>query len=284
MKTLLVVVVVAGLAVSVRAASTTIDSVNHYAYGANAGWLDWRGDAANGAVIGEYVCSGYIYAANTGWINLGSGSPPGGIYCSNTAAADWGVNQDGLGNLRGYAYGANVGWLTFENLGAPRFDLVTGAFSGYVWSANCGWISLSNTFAHVQTDVIRQGPLAPDGLPIPWLLAQFGTTNVDASADPDHDGVTTHDEYYAGTDPNNPGDLLAITNYTQNAAGYNTLWWRAVPSRCYYVQRTTVLGDPAYPFTDWIINWTPGWHATGFFDVTGTNVFYRIRPFRPLMP
>src|SRR2546423_15704521 len=57
-------------------ALTTIDATNQYAYGANIGWMDWRGDTNNGAVIGEYGCSGYIYAANVGWINLGSGSAP----------------------------------------------------------------------------------------------------------------------------------------------------------------------------------------------------------------
>src|SRR5882672_2580111 len=55
-------------------AATTIDAAHQYAYGANLGWMDWRGDTANGAIIGEYVCSGYIYSANTGWINLGSGA------------------------------------------------------------------------------------------------------------------------------------------------------------------------------------------------------------------
>ena len=56
-------------------AATTINAVNKYAYGANIGWTDWRGDTNHGAVLGEYVCSGYIYSANCGWINLGSGAP-----------------------------------------------------------------------------------------------------------------------------------------------------------------------------------------------------------------
>jgi hypothetical protein len=125
-------------------AGTTIDPVNKYAYGANISWMDWSGgtgQTANGAVIGEYVCSGYIYSANVGWINLGSGSPTNGIYYQNLSANDFGVNQDGLGNLRGYAYGANIGWINFETTGAPKVNLVTGKMSGYVWSANCGWIS-----------------------------------------------------------------------------------------------------------------------------------------------
>ena len=104
--------------------------------------------------------------------------------------------------MRGYAYGANIGWINFESTGAPKVDLATGNLSGYAYSANCGWISLSNATAHVQTDTIQQGPLAPNGLPIAWLLTNFGTTNVSASADPDGDGMSNQAEYLAGTNPN----------------------------------------------------------------------------------
>src|ERR1041385_4588458 len=105
-------------------AATTINTANKYSYSANIGWIDWRGDTNNGAVIGEYVCSGYIYSANVGWINLGSGSPTNGIQYMNLGVGDFGLNQDGLGNLRGYAYGANIGWINFENVGAPKVDLL----------------------------------------------------------------------------------------------------------------------------------------------------------------
>src|SRR5207248_9525037 len=94
--------------------ASTINSINRYAYGANIGWMDWRGDTNNGAVIGEYVCSGYLYAANVGWINLGGGAPTNGIQYRNLSANDFGVNQDGLGNLRVYAYGANIRRINFE--------------------------------------------------------------------------------------------------------------------------------------------------------------------------
>jgi hypothetical protein len=140
----------------VRAAST-IDTVNRYGYDANVGWMDGYADGASGAVIGQYVCSGCLYAANVGWVNLGSGSPTNGIQYQNLSANDFGVNQDGLGNLRGYAWGANIGWINFENTGAPKVDLRTGKFSGSAWSANCGWLSLSNAAAYVQTDTISPG-------------------------------------------------------------------------------------------------------------------------------
>jgi hypothetical protein len=139
--------------------ATTIDAANPYAYGANLGWMNWRGDVANGAVIGEYVCAGYVWAADVGWLSLGSGSPANGIQYQNGSASDYGVNRDDLGNLRGYAWGANIGWVNFEGTGAPKVDLVTGRSIGYAWSANCGWISLSNAVAFVQTDH-RNGALA----------------------------------------------------------------------------------------------------------------------------
>ena len=264
-------------------AATTIDATNKYAWGANLGWMDCRGDTNNGAVIGEYVCSGYLYAANAGWINLGNGSPPGGIYYTNTTADNWGVNQDGQGNLRGYAWGANIGWINFESTGAPKVNLLTGVLSGYVWSANCGWISLSNALACVQTDTIQPGALAPNGLPIAWLLANFGTTNVDANADPDHDGMSNGQEYLAGTDPNNGSDYLHVTAITHGVYGptYTTLLWTSEPNRFYVVQQANALGG--LPFADRFVLPFAGANNVGFDDYQ-TNSFYRIRVFRPLMP
>jgi hypothetical protein len=137
-------------------AATSINAVNHYAYGANLGWVDWRGDTSNGAIIGATFCSGYIYSANVGWINLGSGAPTNGVQYQNLSADDFGVNVDTLGNLNGLAYGANIGWIAFEGNGAPKVDFGSGNLSGYAWGANVGWISLSNAVAFVQT-----APLAP---------------------------------------------------------------------------------------------------------------------------
>lgn len=137
----------------VASAATTIDAANKYAYGANLGWLDWRGDVTNGAVAGLQVCSGNIYSANVGWIALGDGSPVNGSAYLNNSAADFGVNRDAAGNLRGFAWGANIGWIAFETNGSPKMDLLTGNFSGFAYSANCGWISLSNATAFVQSTV-----------------------------------------------------------------------------------------------------------------------------------
>ncbi len=64
-------------------AQSTINATNKFAYAANLGWVNARGDTTNGVVIGEYVCSGFAYAANVGWINFGSGVAANGIYYSN---------------------------------------------------------------------------------------------------------------------------------------------------------------------------------------------------------
>ena len=286
MKTKILTTAVSALCVAssifVVRAATTIDPANKYAYGANIGWMDWRGDTNNGAVIGEYVCSGYVYAANVGWINLGSGAPTNGIYYQNFDASDFGVNQDGLGNLRGYAYGANIGWINFENIGAPAVDLATGRFTGYAYSANCGWISLSNAAAFVQTDTIQQGALAPDGLPIAWLLQNFGTTNVNANADPDGDGMSNLEEYLAGTNPNDSNSVLRITYIARDPLHNTTLNWLSVSTRAYAVQSNTPLSSS--PWVDVNVLGLGANSLTFFDNSTNGTDFYRVRAFRPLGP
>jgi hypothetical protein len=269
-------------------AAATIDPVNRYAYGANIGWMDWVADTNNGAVMGEYTCSGYIYSGNLGWINLGSGSPADGIYYQNLAANDFGVNNDGLGNLSGYAWGANIGWITFEQTyGRPKVNLLTGQLTGYVWSANCGWISLSSAVAYVQTDTLYPGPLAPDGLPIPWLLSNFGTTNIAANADPTGKGMTIGQDYLAGTDPNNVNSLLRITaeSFTGGGTGAS-LTWNSEPTRLYYIQK-----NPDLTTTTWtdsglgLILPSGGVSTTSSFtDMNLPARFYRVQAVLPLSP
>ena len=270
-------------------AATTIDPFNKYAYGANLGWMDWSGGSgqtATGVVIGAYVCSGYIYSANVGWINLGSGSPANGIQYQNNSATDFGVNQDGLGNLRGYAYGANIGWINFENTGAPTINMITGQMSGYVWSANCGWISLSNAVAYVQTDTISPGALAPDGLPIAWLLTYFGTTNIDANADPTGKGMTIGQDYLAGTDPTNPNSVLRITAESFTSGGTSAeLTWDSVLTRFYYIQKTPSLSSPIWTDSGLgLITPAGASTASSFIDTNMPVRFYRVQAVRPLTP
>jgi hypothetical protein len=269
-------------------AATTINSTNNYAYGANLGWMDWTGDTANGAVIGEDVCSGNIYSANVGWINLGSGTPANGIQYQNNSATDFGVNQDGLGNLTGYAWGANIGWITFEQTyGQPKVNLLTGQMSGYVRSANCGWISLTNAVAYVQTDSIQEGALAPNGLPIAWLLQNLGTSNISANADPTGKGMTIAQDYLAGTDPNNASSLLKIIAADYSPGGTNAvLTWNSVPTRYYYLQKALNLDSNIWTDSGLELV-SPSAGSTTTASITDTNApmrFYRVEAVRPLTP
>ncbi len=276
-------------------ASTTIDGINHYAYGANIGWMEGRGDITSGAVVGEYVCSGYVYGANVGWINLGSGFPTNGIQYRNLSTNDFGVNLDAAGNLSGCAWGANIGWIVFTNgtatgglsaADSPRINMSTGRFGGYAYSANCGWISLSNTTTFVQTDKIAAGAdLNNDGIPDAWELQNFGTTNINANADADGDGVSNLQEYYAGTNPNDITDYLRITYvaYGDLVPNSTTLHWTSVPTRSYTIQYR-----PGFdPSSSWADTFGLGFGAgSATFNTGHTNAFefYRIRAYRPLGP
>lgn len=241
--------------VACSSAATTINSTNKFSYGANIGWMDWRGDTNNSAIIGEYVCSGYIYAANVGWINLGNGSPTNGIQYQNISANDFGVNHDGVGNLRGYAYGANIGWINFETNGAPQVDLSNGKISGSVYSANCGWISLSNGFAVVQTDSIQVGAdTDQDGISDAWERLHFNgnLSTANTSSDSDSDGQTDLAESIADTDPLDDTDILRITSnsvMSSNGEDTATLIWISRPTRQYRAQYRTNLND-SFPWID----------------------------------
>lgn len=269
-------------------AVTTINSANKFSYGANIGWMDWRGDTNNGARIGQYVCSGYIYGANVGWINLGGGTPTNGIFYSNVSSNDFGLNNDGLGNLRGYAYGANIGWINFENTGAPKLDLLTGRLTGYVYSANCGWISLSNAFAFVQTDTIA--PAADtdgDGIADAWEYQKFNNlTTANATSNSDGDPATDLQEYLADTNPNDPNSYLRITTYTTAPTGAtNLVTWTSALTRLYHVQESVNLLSPTWYDSGLGLISPDG--ATTTRNVTDTNApirFYRVQAVFPLGP
>jgi len=286
MKTLTTLLLLAA-SILAGSAATTINAVNKFAYGANTGWQDWRGDTNNGAAIGDFVCAGFIYDANLGWIHLGDGTPPNGIQYLNNSATDFGVNHDGLGNLRGFAYGANIGWINFENLGGAKVDLVTGKLSGSVYSANCGWISLSNAFAFVQTDTIQSGADTDgDGLADAWERQNFGSLGNGAGGNPDGDGATNLQEYHAGTNPNDAGSNLRITAFTTPSGGtLPKVTWTSVLTRQYRIEKTLSLTTPLW-FDSGLGLIVPAGASTtrNFADLNAPMRFYRVQAVRPLSP
>ena len=297
MKTLCLVLLAGALVVPPSYAASTINTVNRFAYGANLGWMDWRGDVANGAVIGAFVCSGHIYAANVGWISLGDGTPANGVRYANNSGADFGVNHDGAGNLTGRAYGANIGWLTFTNrasdgsiYGGPTVNLINGRLSGFVWSANCGWISLSTAEGFVQTDSMDYGPdLDGDGIPDMWELQFAANLGVlSGSADTDGDGATNAEEFEADTNPLLDTSRLRLTSILRpDSVAPVTLNWSSSPTRQYRIQSSAEVVAPL-PWADSVLGLIPpdaGETTSRVLPApTDPQRFYIIEAIRPLQP
>lgn len=297
MKPVLAFLLAATIAAAQSAPTTTINSVHRFSHGANFGWMDWHGRASEGAVVGEFVCSGFVYAANAGWIHLGDGTPADGIYYRNNAAGDFGVNHDGTGILHGFAYGANLGWLAFTNRDAtgavfdgPKVDLATGRMSGWVWSANGGWITLASSQAFVQTDSMQRGEDSDgDGITDAWELSRLGDlSTADGTSDFDQDNFTDAREYRADTNPTDPASYFAITAFTAQPGGAPaTLTWSSQRTRLYHVQRHANL-DPVLPWSDLgfgLIVPDAGSSTTRTFtDSAAPPSFYRIEAIQPLAP
>jgi hypothetical protein len=277
-------------AAHVCAAQSTIDLTNKWAWAASASWINCRVDATNGAVIGQFACSGYLYNPNTGWIHLGSGSPTSGVWYGNAATNDYGVNHDGTGNLRGYAWSESVGWIVFEDSGAPTVDLQTGVLGGLGWGEAVGWVNFSNLQVYVQTTNLAPGPDDDgDGIPDPWEIERTGSTNVlSAGGDADGDGATDEDEYTADTHPTNTQDAFRVTAIDRTDATTASLTWASRPTRLYRIERRGGLGSG----TSWVENPLlgpqppdPGSNTTR----TVTNAlpsaeFYRVKAALPLSP
>ncbi len=130
--------------VGVVYAAGNIDAVNKWAWGGNAGWLNFKPTGGGVTVYDDHL-EGYAWAENIGWVRLGTYTGGGAYTYANTAADNYGVNNDGNGKLSGYAWSTNAGWLNFNPTHSQvTIDPATGAFDGYVWGENVGWIHLRN--------------------------------------------------------------------------------------------------------------------------------------------
>jgi hypothetical protein len=268
-------------------AAANVHPSHAHSWGANIGWLNWRPDPINGAEIGQFVCSGHIYSANAGWINLGQGTPANGIHYQNNSAADFGINMDAEGNLRGLAYGANIGWINFENTGGARVDLWSGVLHGFVYSANTGWISLSDTRFTLEVEFIASGAdLDGDGIPDAWELLHAGDLETfNSTSDTDNDGQTDLQEYLAGTNPLDPNDNFRITNFSSATPGSVRITWTSNPTRQYRIEsRLSLSPDSLWTGIGLGLHLADGPVTSRDIPAAAPSEFYRIQAIRPLAP
>jgi hypothetical protein len=119
---------------------------SQYAYGENVGWLNFEPSQSEGAHVSQTQLTGYVWAENIGWISLS---------CENSGSCgtvNYGVTNDGAGNLSGYAWSENAGWISFScdntsSCGIVDYGVtidVDGNFGGYAWAENIGWINFNS--------------------------------------------------------------------------------------------------------------------------------------------
>lgn len=63
-----------------------------------------------------------------------------------------------------------------------------------------------------------------DGLPDSWEIQYFGSTAPNGSGDYDGDGQSNQAEFYMGTNPNNPGSGLVITDIRRETNTMKVTW------------------------------------------------------------
>jgi len=123
-------------------AAGNIDGTGEYAWSTAAGWVNFN-PAYGGVTVHDSHLSGHAWSENSGWIKLGADA--GGPY-ANTAADNWGVNNDNDGQLSGFAWSAAAGWVNFDPAGDQQVVIDDqGRFSGLAWSENLGWISFAGS-------------------------------------------------------------------------------------------------------------------------------------------
>ena len=139
----LIAVAVLCLVGIVQAATGNIDVMDKWAWVTNVGWINFRPEHGGVTIYSDHL-EGDAWGENVGWIRLGTYTGGGSHTYANDTADNYGVNNDGNGNLSGYAWGANIGWINFN----PNDSQVTidgdGKFDGYAWGENVGWIHFQN--------------------------------------------------------------------------------------------------------------------------------------------
>ncbi|MCR4261102.1 MAG: hypothetical protein NUV96_02120 [Candidatus Colwellbacteria bacterium] len=135
---------------SVYGVNSNIDITNKWAWNDLAGWIDFyaSGDGANVSSI-KMSRWGVFDSDPSTYVALHcTALPPSG---TNDCSIDFGVINDGSGNLEGFAWSDEYGWISFcggqstaNCPGAVPYQVtidVGNDFKGFAWNDVLGWIS-----------------------------------------------------------------------------------------------------------------------------------------------
>ncbi len=141
----IVSILLAAMLLPIPVYSGNIDETDHWGWGENMGWADFNSNTGS-VTVDTYYLMGYVRVEKAGWINLGDGTVGAGDHYGNDTYADFGVNNDGKGNLSGYGWSENLGWVSFSSGEYPRRVMVDeeGTFSGYAHAPKAGWVNFSS--------------------------------------------------------------------------------------------------------------------------------------------
>ncbi|MEM7345116.1 MAG: hypothetical protein AAF485_12800 [Chloroflexota bacterium] len=158
---LLIVGILVGLVKLAQASVGNIDPAHPFAWGTNVGWINFRPTHSTVVVYFDHL-EGYVWAENIGWIRLGTHTGGGEHTYGNSGPTDYGVNNDGAGNLSGYAWSTNAGWINFNPTHSQvTIDPDTGEFKGAAWSENIGWVRFQNTTPTYQVAAVYKRTYLP---------------------------------------------------------------------------------------------------------------------------
>ncbi len=119
--------------------------------------------------------------------------------------------------------------------------------------------------------------LDENGLTDAWERRYFlQNGGVDPSADPDGDGHTNLEECRLGSDPNDPGSPLFLSDFGASSTEVS-ISWSGIAGRTYRVYRSEKLDPPAFePFGDAILG-VDGEMLVELPRGTSPSAFFRIR-------
>lgn len=153
------------------AAAGNISSTAKYAWGNDAGWVNFA-PSQSGVTVTNSAVTGYAWSENDGWINF---SPSQG-----------GVTNDGSGNLGGYAWDETYGWVSFSGVTINSSGKFTGeatGANGYAITFDCSNCDVETTWRSQSTNPT---PSASSGLgaisPVVTQPASGATTTTRATS------------------------------------------------------------------------------------------------------